>query len=183
MSRAGRAGPVHSSFTGGLLALLVTGLLLSACGFTLRTDDAGQLNLGQMQLQSGLNPELTATIRSELERAGVELTTADTDTPAPWQLRLSEEALTQRSLSVNTRARGAEYEMELDIDAELYLDGELLAGPETLSVRHQHDLDPANISASDREMQAVLEELHLRIGQLLVRRLASVQLPAQGLSP
>lgn len=179
MFRPGSAGQLHSSFTSGLLALLVTGMLLSACGFTLRTDDAGQLSLGQLQLQSGLNPELTSAIRSELERAGVELTEADTDTSTPLQLRLSEEALTQRPLSVNTRARGAEYELELDIDAEIYLDGELLAGPETLSVRHQHDLDPANISASDREMRAVLDELHLRIGQLLVRRLTNVELPAQ----
>lgn len=162
------------SITARLLAVLLTASLLSACGFTLRGSDSGQLLIDRLQLQSPVGSELALHLQRDLQRAGVTVLEADAERTDSHLLQLGPEEVEQRPLSVNTRARGAEYEVSLSVPATLLRDGDILEGPEVLTVRQQHDQDPANISASDREMELLLSELRQQLSQQLLRRLQTL---------
>ncbi|MEC8332191.1 MAG: hypothetical protein VXZ69_07620, partial [Pseudomonadota bacterium] len=100
------------------LLLLVLALSVQACGFTLRGNNAivssfDNLNLELAKPQS----ELSALLQRSLRAAGVSLPSEQLKT-APT-LKVSNEQLSTRPVSINPRARASQVELRLSVNIAL----------------------------------------------------------------
>tara|TARA_B110000438_G_scaffold302596_1_gene360779 strand:+ start:730 stop:1080 length:351 start_codon:yes stop_codon:yes gene_type:complete len=109
--------------------------------------------------------------------AGV-TTTADTldtsiDTPI---LAISNEATESRPITVNPRARAAQYELRLSITMAFGLRDEMLIDMETLFVERIYFEDIENINGNQEEIEIITTEMRRELVNQLMRRLESVNL-------
>lgn len=151
---------------------------LAACGFSLRSNDVLTSKFSALRLdlqQPG--SELATLLRRNLEIAEV-----NTESGFPNQqnavpmLTLSAERLLSRPVSVNPRARAAQYELRLSVDASLTLEERVLFGPETLVVERSYFEDIENISGNQEELAIISTEMRRDLINQLMRRLEAVEI-------
>lgn len=147
---------------------------ISACGFGLRSNEALSRQFSALQLELDQpNSEFSQLLRQNLAIAAVDTAIAGDDrarTELPV-LRISDERMTSRPLSVTPRARAAQYELRLAIDATLTRGTELLMGPETLLVERTYFEDIENIAGNREEMEIIAREMRRELANQLIRRL------------
>ena len=154
-----------------LLAFILT-LSVQACGFTLRGNDAivsrfNSLNLELEQSQS----DFSALLQRSLTVAGVTLLAQQFET-APT-LKVSNEQILIRPVSINPRARASQVELRLSASIELTVAGQSLIPDETLTVVRTYFQDIENIAGNQEEAQIIANELRQELINQLMRRLES----------
>lgn len=167
-----------------LLATLLCLTLLTACGYSLRgsSDLESEIDaIALVMLQP--NGELARLLRRSLERAEVgiveaqigqeetaRIDTAGGDIPV---LRVGAERIISRPVSVNPRARAAQYEIRLSVELELERGEETLIPRETLLVERTYLEDIENIAGTQEEVEILTAEMRRELVNQLMRRLES----------
>ena len=155
-----------------LLAFILA-LSVQACGFTLRSNDAfvsrfSSLNLELEQPQS----DFSALLQHSLTAAGVTLSAQQLEA-API-LKVSNEQILTRPVSINPRARASQVELRLSASIALTISGQSLIPEETLTVVRTYFQDIENIAGNQEEAQIIANELRQELINQLMRRLESV---------
>ena len=93
----------------------------------------------------------------------------------PILLLVSNERIVSRPITVNPRARAAQYEMRLSINIALGSAEEYLIFPETLMVERIYFEDIANIAGTQEEVEIITAEMRRELVNQLMRRLEAVE--------
>ena len=154
-----------------LLGFILT-LSVQACGFTLRGNDTivsrfNSLNLELEQSQS----DFSALLQRSLTAAGVTLLAQQLEA-API-LKVSNEQILIRPVSINPRARASQVELRLSASIALMVGGQPLIPDETLTVVRTYFQDIENIAGNQEEAQIIANELRQELINQLMRRLES----------
>ena len=155
-----------------LCLVVVLATALQSCGFALRGNDAISSSFSRLQLElQQPQSELSRLLQRSLSSADVEITTgSSTGTPI---LRLSNERVSNRPVTINPRARAAQVEIRLSVDVQLTQTGEDLIPTETLSVNRAYFQDIENIAGNQEEVEIITAELRRELVNQLMRRLES----------
>lgn len=153
------------------IAALGLSLAIAGCGFQLRGTAVNEINLRQLHVVSqDSHSELAEQLRERLRNDGVQLGSA-----APWHLQLIEERWNSRTLARANRNSTTERELELVVRYALSnTQGDVLLGPDQLSVQRILLVDGNNFTAVDEEEQMLrremrndlLQQLNLRLSRL-----------------
>ena len=121
------------------------------------------------------NSEFSRLLRRSLEVADVTieaLLPTNSDSPV---LLVSNERIVSRPITVNSRARAAQYEMRLSINIALGRAEKTLIPPETLMVERIYFEDIANIAGTQEEVEIITAEMRRELVNQLMRRLEAVE--------
>ena len=161
--------------------LLITcgiAISLTACGFALRGSDvlSTRFQVIQLNIQQP-NSEFSRLLQRSLAIADVDVETVlldsvNSDSPV---LMIGSEQRVSRPITVNARARAAQYEMRLSIDIALGSVEEYLIPPETLVVERGYFEDIANIAGTQEEVEIIAIEMRRELVNQLMRRLEAVE--------
>jgi len=154
----------------GVLTVLVLALL-TGCGFQLR----GQSDLPpEMSTTRLVVPDRTGEFARELELLlrgnGVKL--VDESGPDVAELRILDDRITRRALTISGTARVREFLLTFELRFALIgPDGEPMLGPETLRQERDFQFDEQEILGAATEEERIREELHRTMAAALLRRL------------
>lgn len=161
---------------------LITSFLLTisilSCGYSLRGSDSISANLSEMQLElQQPNSEFSRLLKRSLESAGatVELVTSEFSNDKPL-LRVSNEQVISRPVTVNARSRAAQYELRMSITVAMGINGGYLIPPETLVQQKIYFEDIENISGNREEVEIISAEMRRELVAQLIRRIESVEI-------
>ncbi|MFL2840466.1 MAG: LPS assembly lipoprotein LptE [Pseudohongiellaceae bacterium] len=157
-----------------ILSIIISLLLLSACGFTLRGIDTQVLsaNLQQIELiHSNSSNELGQILRRSLSASGVEII----ENSSAYKLILGDEQRLERIVSFNRNVRSGEYRLTLISSFQLQNNGETILASEIISLDQIYEADPSNASAKTNEAELVITELRQALAEQILRRLQSVK--------
>lgn len=165
---------MHQSLnrTGTLLwcIVLLCVVLLSGCGFQLRSWDLGS-GYSSVALESAGRFDIEPTLRRALTQTGVPL--VSTDAELVLELISSGEEL--RTASVSGSARTAEYELILRVRYAIKDSaGAYLAKPASLQSSRRYFLDRGNLVGSNEEQALLRRELRSDLVQQIMRVLNAV---------
>lgn len=159
-----------------LLILSCISLVLNSCGFSLRGSDvlSSKFQVIQLDIEQP-NSEFSRLLRRSLEVADVTIEALRlTDSDAPV-LVVSNEQRVSRPITVNPRARAAQYEMRLSINIALGSSDKTLISPQTLIVERIYFEDIANIAGTQEEIEIITAEMRRELVNQLMRRLEAVE--------
>jgi LPS-assembly lipoprotein len=159
-----------------LLILSCVSVILSSCGFSLRGSDvlSSKFQVIQLDMEQP-NSEFSRLLRRSLEVADVTIeAVALTNSDSPVLL-VSNERIVSRPITVNPRARAAQYEMRLSINIALGNAERYLISPETLMVERIYFEDIANIAGTQEEVEIITAEMRRELVNQLMRRLEAVE--------
>lgn len=159
-----------------LLILSCISVILSSCGFSLRGSDvlSSKFQVIQLDMEQP-NSEFSRLLRRSLEVADVTIEArplTDSDSPV---LLVSNERIVSRPITVNPRARAAQYEMRLSINIALGSAERYLISPQTLMVERIYFEDIANIAGTQEEVEIITAEMRRELVNQLMRRLEAVE--------
>ncbi|MFK7731025.1 MAG: LPS assembly lipoprotein LptE [Pseudomonadales bacterium] len=158
-----------------MLAGLVIILALSACGFQLRGAFQVPEELGSVHLSSE-NPgsSILNNVRRSMVSSGVLL--VNTNQEAPYTLHLSRERSEKRSISVDSLAAAAEFQLRQFVSYELRSRrGELLVGPHELIVERNFQNDINNVVGKRDEERLIREEMQVLLASQIMRRYQAIE--------
>jgi LPS-assembly lipoprotein len=159
--------------------LIIISLSLNACGFSLRGNELANSRFSELQLNlSQPNSEFSRMLRRSLDVAEIstELVSSleDVDLTSPIAvLAIGDEQISNRPVTVNARARAAQYEMRLSVTIALGQANELLIEPETLFVDRTYFEDIENLAGNREEVEIIAAEMRRELVNQLMRRLES----------
>ncbi len=149
-------------------------MTLSACGFQLRGAFQVPEALGTVHLSSE-NPgsPILNSVRRAMVSSGVQL--VDSDQDAPYSLHLSRERSEKRSISVDSLAAAAEFQLRQFVSYELRSRrGELLVGPHQLIVERNFQNDINNVVGKRDEERLIREEMQVLLASQIMRRYQAI---------
>jgi len=145
-------------------------LALASCGFALRGSDAVSANFSALALNlEQPNSELGRLLQRSLESAGVNINPAMTS--ATPTLSVGSEQVISRPVTINPRARAAQYEIRLSVPVSLARGDDLLIPQQSLMVERRHFEDIANIAGNREEVEIITAEMRRDLVNQLMRRL------------
>ncbi|MDP1930143.1 MAG: LPS assembly lipoprotein LptE [Gammaproteobacteria bacterium] len=145
-------------------------LVLAGCGFALRGSEQTAMPITTVELRAmQQNSPFMQQLRDALANADV--STSPAGGSATYILSVGEEQTSTRTASVNSRARAAQYDLQLAVSVQLDGAGITVFGPETLSVQRSYYEDIANIAGSNEEMELLRTEMRRELVEQLLRRL------------
>jgi LPS-assembly lipoprotein len=156
--------------------MLVIGLavLLSACGFQLRGTGSAEFAIKEIDLQArNAYGDTAKQLQQLLENSGVKVHSG-----APYRLFLANEQETQRTASVTSSARSAEYELTTRLDYEIRGEKNLLLLQDKLEVQSVYVHDENNLIGSSQESGQLRQEMRRELVQQMSLRLQLLS-PAQ----
>lgn len=170
------ANPARSPQRGLALALLAC-LMLTACGFQLRSAVELPPALRALHLESDLpDSRFSRELSRSLEQAGVDLRASPAGV---YRLQLQRERSSSREVSVDRRARSAERELELSLVLMLRdAAGTPVYGPVELNASKIYRYDPNNVLGKEDEERLINDELRERLTRQV---LGALQATARGL--
>ena len=152
------------------ICALILCLLLTGCGFHLRTWDL-DANISSARVTAEGRNALEEPLRRNLRSSGVELVEED----AHVTIALLSEQRSRRSISVTDQARAAEYETSLGIQYEIRGgDGRVLLAPRWIRALRVYRVDRDNIVGSSEEQALLEREMVSDLVQQLMRSLDAV---------
>ncbi len=161
------------SFVAPRLAVALTTLLLTACGFALQ---------GRVPLPAGLAVTLIATddqqsdfvqeLRRSLLASGARLTTSAQQ--ATGEIRVEVDELQERILSVSARNIPREYELTYRVRLSVRRGGELVLATEEFLLSRDFSFDERVLLAKEREKDALSEALARDLAGIVMRRLSVI---------
>lgn len=146
--------------------------LLSGCGFALRGSLAQSTQMPQISVLSAEHDALHRALSAALSAAGAELVETPTDSDA-LVLTLAPEQLARRAVSVNSRARAAQYELSLSSELSLQQGETLLLNVEPVSVQSEYFEEIENLAGTQDEIRLLTEEMRSRLVQQIIRRVSA----------
>lgn len=166
---------MYRRFTHYSLILGIT-CLLAACGFQLRgTGSTASASLPDTWKSMHLvtnnpNGELSRAVAARLAANGVQWTDSD---KANFNLVLGPERFRQRSLSLNSAARIAEFELTMESQFSI-LDtaNKEIVAPTTVTVVKLMENDPQNAVGKEGEMRLIQGEMRTDLAQQIMRRIS-----------
>lgn len=154
-------------------------LLVSGCGFSLRSNDILSTRFTALQLAlEQPNSDLARMLQRSLDIAAVTITESNSTAPQNELpvLHVGAEQLVTRPVTVNPRARAAQYELRIAVDVSLALGAEMLMGPETLLVERSYYEDIENIAGNQEELEIITTEMRRDLVNQLIRRLEAINI-------
>lgn len=157
-------------------------IAISACGFALRGNENLSTNLTSLQLiLDQPSSDFSRLLRSSLESSGVSidlvdsLSSADPESQIPI-LMVSDEQVVSRPVTVNARARAAQYELRMSIRVALGKQSSYIIEPESLVVQRIYFEDIENISGNREEVEIISAEMQRELVVQLMRRLDAAEI-------
>ena len=145
-----------------LLVALSLACLLPACGFALRGSESASADGTIVHLRAAEpGSALVQTLSEALLAAQVMLSPSATD--GGLQLQLGAESLLSRPGSVNSRARAAQYDVEMSV--------EVMFGPLRVATQRSYYEDLSTIAGSSEEVVLLQQEMRQELAQQVLRRL------------
>lgn len=157
-----------------LLLIIITSLVLSACGFTLRGSQTQALGTSIQEVElltNNSSNELGQILRRRLIAAGVEVI----EDSSSYKLSLGDEQSIERIVSVNRNIRAGEYELTLISSFFLENNGESVIPSEIIALDQIYEADPTNAAAKTNEAGIVEAELRQAMVEQIIRRLQTVR--------
>ena len=149
---------------------MILGLLLTGCGFHLRTWDLDS-NVSSARVTAENRNALEEPLKRNLRSSGVNLVEED----AHITIALLDEQRSRRSISVTDQARAAEYETSLAIQYEIRArDGGSLMQPRWIRALRVYRIDRNNLVGSSEEQALLEREMISDLVQQLMRSLDAV---------
>jgi LPS-assembly lipoprotein len=165
-----------------LLPVLLLLVSLSACGFQLRGATQLPAQLQPLNLQEGGDGELRNELLALLEANDVAL--AASPALAAGHLKIGNQVQTRRVISVDSRGRAREYELNYSVYYTIksaHIDAENV-------VKLQRELlfDPDNVLGADYEEQTLYRDMKRDAARLILQQLESTRplsMPIKSLKP
>ena len=157
-----------------ILPIILTLLLLSACGFTLQGSGTQALSNNIQQIELAFNNssnQLGQILRRRLTASGVEVV----ENSSTYKLTLGDEQNLERIVSVNRNVRAGEYELTLISSFQLDNNGESIIASEIIALDQIYEADPTSAAAKTNEAELVLTELRQALVEQILRRLQTVR--------
>ncbi len=153
-------------------------IFLDSCGYSLRGSQLSNANLDVLNLNFAQpNGDLARILKRNLIAAGLQIESevAIPNPTAPNQLTLiiSSEETDIRPVSINPRARAAQYEIRLSIVIRLEAENEAKIESDTLSVERTYFEDIENIVGNQEEVQIIISEMRQNLITQIIGRLES----------
>ena len=157
------------------LILLMT---LYSCGYSLRNSHLLEAKLESIQLNlSQPNSEFSRILRRNLEQAGIKTIILDTSQDASsnkeYELIISSEQISTRPVTINSRARAAQYEIRVSVEVALKNREGILVEPETIFVDRIYFEDIQNITGNQEEVRIITSEMRQDLVFQVMRRVES----------
>ena len=160
------------------LTILFAVIFLDSCGYSLRGSQLRNVSLDVLNLNFlQPNGELARILTRNLITTGLNIE-SDVSISKPTQpnqltLTVSDEETDIRPVSINPRARAAQYEIRLSIVIRLEADNETKIESDTLSVERTYFEDIENIVGNQEEVQIIISEMRQNLITQVMRRLES----------
>ena len=157
--------------------LIIISLSLVTCGFSLRGNELINSRFNNLQLSlSQPNSEFSRMLRRSLDVAEVSTEVISTSEEMGLAssipvLAIGDEQISNRPVTVNARARAAQYEMRLSITIALDQADEMLIEPETLFIDRTYFEDIENLTGNREEVEIIATEMRRELVNQLIRRL------------
>lgn len=149
-----------------LMLVLGFSLVLASCGFHLRDDYQLPPSLQQAKLSAPQFSEFAEVMRERLLLAGVELVDKD----APVTIRIDNDHLDRRTLSLSASGQVAEYELIYRVRYEL-LQEQREPRQFELEVYRDYQDDPNFALAKTREREILVGEMRQEAARRVLRQL------------
>lgn len=147
-------------------------LLIAGCGFQLRGAPPVSSALQPLAVDCADNVpgQLCDSVREQLELGRIELKSAE---EADYVLRIGNFRQERRASAITLRAAAAEFTLRHMVDIEVITaDNIPLIEPTNLNSSETYRYDESNVLAKQREEEALREQLHDRLAQQIIFRLA-----------
>ena len=159
-------------------SILVILFALYSCGYSLRDNQLLETNIESIELNlSQPNSEFSRILRRNLELAGVNTIASNVSqeiTPnIEHELIISSEEISTRPVTINSRARAAQYEMRLSLEIALKNSERVLVEPETIFVDRIYFEDIQNITGNQEEIRLIISEMRQDLLLQVMRRIES----------
>ena len=151
---------------------------LTSCGYSLRTNQLIEGSLDTIHLTlSQPNSEFSRILRRNLELADVKVINSIESQQAhsnlTHELSIGGEEISTRPITINSRARAAQYEMRLSIEITLRVNETFLIESEALFVDRIYFEDIENITGNREEIRIITSEMRQNLVSQVMRRLES----------
>ena len=159
-------------------ALVILLGFLTSCGYSLRTNQLIEGSLDTIHLTlSQPNSEFSRILRRNLELADVKVINSIESQQAhsnlTHELSIGGEEISTRPITINSRARAAQYEMRLSIEISLRANETFLIESEALFVDRIYFEDIENITGNQEEIRIITSEMRQNLVSQVMRRLES----------
>ena len=159
-------------------ALVILLGFLTSCGYSLRTNQLIEGSLDTIHLTlSQPNSEFSRILRRNLELADVQVINSIESQQAhsnlTHELSIGGEEISTRPITINSRARAAQYEMRLSIEISLRANETFLIESEALFVDRIYFEDIENITGNQEEIRIITSEMRQNLVSQVMRRLES----------
>jgi LPS-assembly lipoprotein len=155
--------------------LLISSLLLSACGFQLR--GLAQLSFHKVFIQ-GNTLSLSQDLKKSLETNGVKIVTDSED--AELMLELLTEETDKRILSIGGDGKVSEYALSYQVSFRTRAAANPLWGDvQTVQASHNFSYSDANLLGKADEEAMLVSDMHKDAMRELLRRLTAIKLNAK----
>ena len=159
-------------------ALVILLGFLTSCGYSLRTNQLIEGSLDTIHLTlSQPNSEFSRILRRNLELADVKVINSiesqQTHSNLTHELSIGGEEISTRPITINSRARAAQYEMRLSIEITLRVNKTFLIESEALFVDRIYFEDIENITGNQEEIRIITSEMRQNLVSQVMRRLES----------
>ena len=159
-------------------ALVILLAFLTSCGYSLRTNQLIEGSLDTIHLTfSQPNSEFSRILRQNLELADVKVINSIESQQAhsnlTHELSIGGEEISTRPITINSRARAAQYEMRLSIEITLRVNETFLIESEALFVDSIYFEDIENITGNQEEIRIITSEMRQNLVSQVMRRLES----------
>lgn len=164
------------------LILCLFASLLSGCGFALRGGDQLSADFSTLLLNlQQPSSELSRLLRRSLTSADIEVElieqiNEEASVSGIPVLQVADEQIVSRPVTVNPRARAAQYELRMSVTIALGRSGAYLIEPESLVVQRIYFEDIENISGNREEVEIISAEMRRELVLQLMRRLEAVEI-------
>ena len=157
---------------------LILLMSLTSCGYSLRNSHLLKAKLESIHLNlSQPNSEFSRILRRNLEQAGIKTIILDTSQEASsnkeHELIISSEEISTRPVTINSRARAAQYEIRVSVEVALKNRESILVEPEAIFVERVYFEDIQNITGNQEEVRIITSEMHQDLVFQVMRRIES----------
>ncbi len=157
-----------------VLSMLLSTMLLNACGFKLRGDYLLAPQLQTLYVSSvDTHGELTRLVKKHLQVNHVKILSRPQ--PKTPELRILADKLDRRTLSVFDNGQVAEYEIIYTVNYQLSLPNKD-ALKFSFELTRDYQDDPDNALAKSRELSLMLSEMRRQAADRILRNMASITL-------
>jgi len=158
------------SRTVAAFTLLLSISLLSACGFHLRGVYEVPEEMRQLSLDTGnADPALVRSLERALRQSGISV-----QQEAGYQLTILSAQQSRNSLTLNSSAQVDEYELQLNVEFEVYNLIQDVKDRRLLQAERIYSYDTNDATAGDEQENQLREDMRESVAQQIIRHYLSL---------